>query len=105
MYMSFSPSTHPMIVHTAARPDGEYLGPVASGPEELPCSQFLVAAGFWSIPTPTRINTELSGGSEEPATPPRPPPPLYEEYHERETNLPQYNMALPYPEGSHAKFL
>ncbi|KAJ7513119.1 hypothetical protein B0H11DRAFT_1698042 [Mycena galericulata] len=67
----------------------------------------LVAAGFWSIPTSTGIDTEPSGGSEEPVTPPppRPPPPLYEEYHERERNLPQHNMSLPYPEGSHAKFL
>ncbi|KAJ6562658.1 hypothetical protein B0H19DRAFT_1069255 [Mycena capillaripes] len=35
----------------------------------------------------------------------RPPPPLYEEYRERERNLPQNNMSLPYPDGSHAKFL
>jgi hypothetical protein len=32
-------------------------------------------------------------------------PPLYEEYRQRERTLPQHNMSLPYPEGSHAKFL
>jgi hypothetical protein len=36
--------------------------------------------------------------------PPRDPP-LYEEYRERERHLPQHNASLPYPEGSHAKFL
>ncbi|KAJ7024495.1 hypothetical protein C8F04DRAFT_1131254 [Mycena alexandri] len=39
-----------------------------------------------------------------PGDPPRPPP-LYEEYHRRERNLPQHNLSLPYPDGSHAKFL
>ncbi|KAJ7785211.1 hypothetical protein DFH07DRAFT_975793, partial [Mycena maculata] len=32
-------------------------------------------------------------------------PPLYEEYRELERNLPQHNLSLPYPEGTHAKFL
>ncbi|KAJ7881139.1 hypothetical protein B0H14DRAFT_2706275 [Mycena olivaceomarginata] len=36
--------------------------------------------------------------------PPRDPP-LYEEYREHERHLPQHNASLPYPEGSHAKFL
>ncbi|KAJ7765284.1 hypothetical protein B0H16DRAFT_1661582 [Mycena metata] len=37
--------------------------------------------------------------------PPPRPPPLYEEYRERERHLPQHNLSLPYPDGSHAKFL
>ncbi|KAJ7916092.1 hypothetical protein B0H13DRAFT_2451325 [Mycena leptocephala] len=38
------------------------------------------------------------------SVPPQPPP-LYEEYREQERNFPQHNLSLPYPDGSHAKFL
>ncbi|KAF8215071.1 hypothetical protein K438DRAFT_1460844, partial [Mycena galopus ATCC 62051] len=32
-------------------------------------------------------------------------PPSYKIYHGRERRLPQHNLSLPYPDGSHAKFL
>ncbi|KAJ7185222.1 hypothetical protein C8R46DRAFT_1287610 [Mycena filopes] len=32
-------------------------------------------------------------------------PPSYREYHQRERAFPQHNLSLPYPDGSHAKFL
>lgn len=34
-----------------------------------------------------------------------PLPPLYRYYHDQELALPQHDPTLPYPEGSHAKFL
>jgi hypothetical protein len=45
-----------------------------------------------------------SSDTDIPQSPPQPPP-LYEEYREQERNFPQHNLSLPYPDGSHAKFL
>ncbi|KAJ7701184.1 hypothetical protein B0H17DRAFT_924778 [Mycena rosella] len=69
--------------------------------------------GYWAslpiadeipVPVPLPLPVPISIPAPPPEDPPRPPP-LYEAYHERERNLPQHNMSLPYPEGAHAKFL
>lgn len=59
-------------------------------------------------PTPAIIDTDdilpVPADSNPNPDPPRDPP-LYDKYHERERNFPQHNQSLPYPDGSHAKFL
>ncbi|KAJ7789194.1 hypothetical protein B0H14DRAFT_2945210 [Mycena olivaceomarginata] len=91
--------------------------PVRRKPWQWPCT-LAAAAVVWvgyrlwfspaqdQQPTPGIITT----GDVDPGPPvgnddPPRDPPLYEEYRERERHLPQHNASLPYPEGSHAKFL
>ncbi|KAF7309252.1 hypothetical protein MIND_00295500 [Mycena indigotica] len=40
-----------------------------------------------------------------PSLPPPQQPPLFELYHARERQLPQHNLAAPFPDGNHAKYL
>ncbi|KAJ6586421.1 hypothetical protein DFH09DRAFT_1359751 [Mycena vulgaris] len=63
---------------------------------------------YWAPPASTLPPSAGSDDSDPlpaPEEDPARPPPLYEKYRERERHFPQHNLSLPYPEGSHAKFL
>ncbi|KAF7335804.1 hypothetical protein MVEN_02236400 [Mycena venus] len=65
--------------------------------------------GLWTSPTPAQHQPPSAILTEDNVDPgpsaASGDPPRYKKYHEQERNLPQHNMSLPYPDGSHAKFL